>query len=124
MRDPASAAERTYVCAIAPATSPHGLPAAAHRRHCHENEVGSPVQAPRVAVSVWPSRVSPDAVGSAVLTGAFDRGAGGVPGTAAVGAESALRETYAHSVCSALQSYFVAVTVTRIRDPASSCFTV
>ena len=63
---------------------------------------GVPVQVPRAAASVPPSRAVPDTVGAAVFSGATGA-------TAAVGAECA----------SAVPPSFVAVTTTRTVRPTS-----
>src|SRR2546423_1854319 len=67
---PTSADVRLYVGSVAPETSAQLAPTRSQRRHWYVKVIGVvPVQLPRSATSVWPSRAVPEIDGGRVLAG-------------------------------------------------------
>jgi hypothetical protein len=100
---PTSALATVYVLPVAPAISLQFAPVASHCRHWYAYEKGDvPLQAPGSAERIFPSCVVPETLGAVVFCGPTDA-------TVAVASDVALAGPTA----------FVAVTTTRIVDPAS-----
>jgi hypothetical protein len=99
----ASADVSRYDCPFAPPIEAQFPPSVLQRSQRYENEIGCvPAHSPGSAVTVEPTTIVPRTVGVEVFTG--------LPATTAVGFDATVREP----------SAFVAVTRTRIREPASA----